>query len=231
MTNKLMHIDIVTIFPEMFLSPFQFSIVKRAIDKGCIDIRIIDLRDYALDRHRSVDDYPYGGGAGMVLKPEPLHRCISDLLGQYTMAPSIYLTSPRGSKCEQRHLDELAKSESDIILLCGHYEGVDQRIIEHFNVQEISLGDYVLSGGELAAMVIVDGIARLLPGVLGNAESIEDESFRNGLLEYPHYTRPATCFGMDVPPVLLSGNHSEIKKWRHEQSVIYTKMFRPDLLE
>lgn len=223
--------DIITIFPDMFRDPFDHSIVKRAINKGIVNIRLADLRDYTSDRHRTVDDYPYGGGAGMVLKPEPLFRCIDELKKTQPLGRKVLLTSPRGYRFEQCHFDQLAQSESGLIIICGHYEGIDQRVIDYFDIEEVSIGDYVLSGGEFAAMVIVDAVARLLPGVLGNVESIADESFRGGLLEYPQYTRPASFNNLSVPEILLSGDHQKIKDWRNQQSLQYTLKKRPDLLE
>jgi tRNA (guanine37-N1)-methyltransferase len=223
--------DIVTIFPDMFRDPFNHSIIRRAMNKGIVNIRVADLRDYTDDRHRTVDDYPYGGGAGMVLKPEPLFRCIEELRDAQPRGRKILLTSPRGYRFEQRHFDCLSHDESGAIIICGHYEGIDQRVIDYFDIEEVSIGDYVLSGGEFAAMVIVDAVCRLLPGVLGNVDSLIDESFRDGMLEYPQYTRPACFADLNVPEILLSGDHQKIKDWRTEQSLQYTQKKRPDLLK
>ncbi|MBT4510889.1 MAG: tRNA (guanosine(37)-N1)-methyltransferase TrmD [Chloroflexi bacterium] len=223
-----MHIDIVTLFPDMFGGPFDESIIKRAIENDLVQIALHNLRDQGIGKHRVVDDYPHGGGAGMVLMAEPLFSTIEKIKGDSDV-PVILLT-PQGRLFNQKVAEELT-SHDRFILICGHYEGIDERVREHLVTDEISIGDYVLTGGELAAMVIIDAVVRQLPGVLGSDESIKDDSHANGLLEYPQYTRPQSFRGWEVPPVLLSGNHAEIAKWRREQSILRTFQRRPDLLE
>lgn len=224
-----MKIDLLTLFPEMFKGPFSDSIIKLALEKGLIEIDIHNIRDYAVDRHRTTDDYPYGGGAGMVMKVEPLASCLEALRKRRPETKTL-LTSPRGRLLTQAKARELACVES-LTIICGRYEGVDERVSELFVDEEISIGDFVLTGGEPAAIVIVDAVARLIPGVLGSCESAADDSFSNGLLEYPQYTRPPEFQGMEVPPVLLSGNHGEIARWRRRESLKKTLRIRPDLLE
>jgi len=224
-----MRIDILTIFPGMFRGPFEESIVKRAVEKGIVQIFLHDIRDYASDRHRTVDDYPYGGGPGMVMKPEPLFAAVDDVQGQAAERGPVVLLTPQGRLFDQKVAVELARHDR-LILICGHYEGVDARVHEHLVTDEISIGDYVLSGGELAAMVVVDAVVRQIPGVLGSPLSSADDSFAQGLLEHPQYTRPADFRGMSVPEVLLSGNHGEIARWRRQQSLLRTARRRPDLL-
>jgi tRNA (guanine37-N1)-methyltransferase len=224
-----MRIDILTIFPGMFRGPFEESIVKRAVEKGIVQIFLHDIRDYAIDKHRTVDDYPHGGGQGMVMKPEPLFAAVEDVQGQATERGPIVLLTPQGRIFDQEVAVELARHDR-LILICGHYEGVDARVHEHLATDEISIGDYVLSGGELAAMVVVDAVVRQIPGVLGSPLSSADDSFAEGLLEYPQYTRPADFRGMGVPEVLMSGNHGEIARWRRQQSLLRTARRRPDLL-
>jgi tRNA (guanine37-N1)-methyltransferase len=224
-----MKIDILTLFPAMFEGPFRESIIRRAADEGLIDIRLHDIRDYATDRHRTADDYPYGGGAGMVMKVEPLAACIEAVRTERRDA-RVILTTPRGKPFEQAKAGELAGKEA-LLIICGHYEGVDERVRELFVDEEISLGDFILTGGELAAMVIVDAVTRLIPGALGSDESAAFDSFADGLLEYPHYTRPADFRGFRVPEVLLSGNHREIARWRRMEALRRTMAVRPDLLE
>jgi len=227
------HIDILTLFPEMFQGPFNFSILKRAIDHGLVSINIHNIRDYTHDKHRTVDDYAYGGGAGMILKPEPIFEAVesikSNIKPEIGELPVILLT-PQGRLFSQQIAQELS-TYSRLILICGHYEGVDERVREHLVTDEISIGDYVLSGGELAAMVVVDAVVRLLPGVLGSEASLVDDSHVDGLLEYPQYTRPVEYRGWSVPEVLLSGNHAQIAKWRREQSIQRTSERRPELLD
>lgn len=225
-----MRIDILTLFPEMFRGPFDVSIIKRARERGLLDLYIHNIRDFLTDRHKVVDDYPYGGGAGMVMKPEPLFIATEAVLAMAAERGRIVLMSPQGRLLTHRVVQELAR-EARLILLCGHYEGVDERVVEHLVDDEISIGDYVLSGGELPAMVIVDAVTRLAPGVIGSPESLAEESHADGLLEYPHYTRPAVFRGWSVPEVLLSGNHAAIARWRREQRIIRTAKRRPDLLE
>jgi len=223
-----MKFDILTLFPAMFDGPFSESIIKRAVQDGLLDIRLHDIREYAVDRHRTADDYPYGGGAGMVMKVEPLAACIDKVKAERPAA-RVVLTTPRGRPFDQALAGELSH-EDGLIIICGRYEGVDERVRELFAVDEVSLGDFVLTGGELAAMVIVDAVARLVPGVLGSEESAAADSFSDGLLEYPQYTRPAEFRGAKVPEVLLSGNHREIARWRRHQSLQRTLAARPDLL-
>jgi tRNA (guanine37-N1)-methyltransferase len=207
-------IDIITLFPGMFAGPFGESIIARAVDAGVVEIRLHNLRDWTTDRHRTVDDTPYGGGAGMVLKPEPLFAAIEAVRGEDGY---VILTTPQGEVFRQELAAELA-GKPHLVLVCGHYEGVDERVREHAVDRELSVGDYVLSGGELPAMVIVDAVVRLLPGALGSPESTAEESHSAGLLEYPHYTRPAEFRGWRVPEVLLSGDHGRVEAWRREQS-------------
>lgn len=222
----MLQFTVITIFPEMFSSPLGHSILKKAQDKGLLSVRIVDLRDYATDRHRMTDDYPYGGGQGMVMKPEPLVAAIEDLKKKLTR-PRVVLLSPQGRLFTQAEAAKLAL-EKELVLICGRYEGVDERV-KSFVDDELSIGDYTLSGGEPAAMVIIDGISRLIPGVLGNERSALEESFADGLLEYPQYTRPEEFREMKVPEVLLSGDHEKIKKWRREMSLRLTRARRPDL--
>lgn len=224
-----MRIDILTIFPGMFSGPFEESIVKRAVEKGLVQIFLHDIRDYASDKHRTVDDYTFGGGQGMLMKPEPLFAAVDDVQGQAPERGPVVLLTPQGRLFDQEVAVELARQER-LIVICGHYEGVDARVHEHLATDEISIGDYVLSGGELAAMVVVDAVVRQIPGALGSPLSSADDSFAQGLLEHPQYTRPAEFRGMSVPEVLLSGNHGEIARWRRQQSLLRTARRRPDLL-
>lgn len=224
-----MKIDVLTLFPGMFQGPFSESILKHAADKGLIDVRVHNIRDFAVDKHRVTDDYPYGGGAGMVMKVEPLAACIESVKSARPTS-KVVLTTPRGKLLDQSMARELA-AEDGLIIICGRYEGVDERVRDLFVDREISIGDFVLTGGEPAAMVLVDAVARLLPGVLGSEESAADDSFSHGLLEYPHYTRPPEFRGVSVPPVLLSGNHREIERWRRRESLRKTYLMRPELLE
>ena len=226
-----MRIDVLTLFPEMFDCVLGSSIIGRARERNILDIRIYNIRDFAKNKHKQTDDYPYGGGAGMVMSPQPLFDAFKYILEDENGEDYkvIYL-SPQGKVLSQELAYEYA-SLPRIILLCGHYEGVDQRVIDRFVDEEISIGDYILTGGELPAMVFIDCIARLLPGVLGSSSSIEDESFSNGLLEYPQYTRPQEYEGYSVPDILLSGHHKMIEEWRMKQSLKTTLIKRPDLLE
>ncbi|HOP39765.1 MAG TPA: tRNA (guanosine(37)-N1)-methyltransferase TrmD [Geobacteraceae bacterium] len=224
-----MKFDLLTLFPGMFSGPFSESIVKNAVDKGLIEISLHNIRDYANDRHRVTDDYPYGGGAGMVMKVEPLTACIESVRTERP-ASKVVLTTPRGRPFTQALAGELA-NEDGLIIICGRYEGIDERVSEMFVDLEVSIGDFVLTGGEPAAIVLVDAVSRLIPGVLGSKESAEEDSFRNGLLEYPQYTRPPEFRGQMVPPVLLSGNHREIERWRRRESLRRTLMVRPELLD
>ncbi len=223
-----MQIDILTLFPEMFESPFSHSIIKRAKEKGLVDLRIHNIRDYSTNKHRTVDDYPFGGGAGMVMMVEPIARCIEALREKTEYDEVIYL-SPDGEKLTQSRANRLSTLKN-IILLCGHYKGIDERIREHFITREISIGDYVLSGGELAAAVFTDVVIRLMPGVLNDETSALSDSFQDNLLSPPVYTRPADYRGWKVPDVLLSGNEKEIINWRFEQALERTRRRRPDLL-
>ena len=219
-----MQFDVLTLFPEMF-EPLNKSIIGRAKEKGLININLINIRDFSKNKHKKVDDTPYGGGAGMVMMPDVVYDAYKSLNSKD--AKVIYM-SPQGQKLNQKKVVELSK-EKHIILLCGHYEGIDQRIIDLIVTDEVSIGDYVLTGGELPALIMIDSISRLIPGVLSQNESFEEESFKDDLLEYPHYTRPREFMGMKVPDVLLSGNHQNIEKWRLEESKKITKLRRPDL--
>ncbi|MBQ6175294.1 MAG: tRNA (guanosine(37)-N1)-methyltransferase TrmD [Clostridia bacterium] len=223
-----MRIDILTIFPEMFESVLGASILGRAREQGLLDIRVTDIRPFSLLKHKNTDDYPFGGGAGMVMLAQPIADAMRSICGDDFRGRRIYL-GPRGRTLNTELARELA-GEERLVLLCGHYEGVDQRALDTCVDEEISIGDYILTGGELAAMVLTDCVARFIPGVLGSAESPEEESFSDGLLEYPQYTRPREWNGLTVPEVLLNGNHAEIAKWRREQSILATAEHRPDLL-
>ncbi len=223
-----MRIDILTLFPDYFTGPLTVSIVKRAVDKKALDLRITYLRDFAEGKRKTADDMPYGGGAGMVLKPEPLIKGIQRLK-KGRKKVKVLLMSPQGKKLDHGLVMELLKEKS-LLLVCGHYEGIDERVMDLVD-EEISLGDFVLTGGEPAAVVLVDALARFLPGVVGDKESVEKDSFFNGLLDYPHYTRPHVFKGRKVPEVLLSGNHKNIERWRRKQSLRNTMMKRPDLLD
>ena len=229
-----MHIDILTLFPEMFDSPFSTSILKRAINRELVSISLHNIRDHTHDRHHIVDDYTYGGGTGMVLKPEPIFEAVESIKagfdGQEPGHLPVVLLTPQGRCFCQEIACELSKC-SHLILVCGRYEGVDERVREHLVTDEISIGDYVLSGGELAAMVVVDAVARLLPGVLGSEISAADDSYATGLLEYPQYTRPEVYRDWSVPQILLSGNHAHIARWRREQAIQRTMNRRPELLD
>lgn len=224
-----MRIDIITLFPEMFEPVLNESIIGRAQKSGAIEIVCHQLRDYAFDKHRRVDDTPYGGGMGMLMKAEPIALCFEDICKQTDQKPHFVYMSPQGKTLTQKHLKELSNIEN-ICILCGHYEGVDQRLLDAFIDEEISIGDYVLTGGELPAMVFADALARMVPGVLSNNECFTEESHFNGLLEYPQYTKPSEWRGIEVPEVLLSGHHANIEKWRREKSLEVTKKKRPDLL-
>lgn len=225
-----MKIDVLTLFPEMFSGVFNDSILKRAQERGAVELNTVNFRDFSLNKHKKVDDYPYGGGAGMLLAPQPIFDAVESVCQGSEIKPRIILMCPQGEPFSQAKAEELAKEEH-LIFICGHYEGFDERIRENLVTDELSLGDYVLTGGELASMVMTDAIVRLLPDVLGKQESHENDSFSMGLLEFPQYTRPVEFRGMTVPPVLTSGNHKEIEKWRHEQSLYRTFKRRPDLLE
>ena len=226
-----MRIDILSLFPEMFAGVFGCSITKRAIDKQILDIEITNPRDFAFNKHNQVDDTAYGGGAGMVMKPEPIFRAVEEVKKRTNIENSrVILMCPTGKTFNQKKAIELSKCDQ-LIFICGHYEGFDNRIVQNLADEVISIGDYVLTGGELASMVVVDAVSRMLPGVLGSGESAPTDSFYNGLLEYPQYTKPREYHGLCVPEVLLSGDHAKIAKWRHEESLRITYLNRPDLLE
>lgn len=226
-----MRIDVLTLFPEMFDAVFQASILGKAREKGIVALNAVNFRDYSGNKHNTVDDYPYGGGGGMVLKPDPIFRAVEALAPEPDAPkPRVILLCPQGERFTQRKAEELA-SESHLVFICGHYEGYDERIREHLVTDELSIGDYVLTGGEIPSMAIIDSVVRLLPGVLGNETSAVTDSFSTGLLEYPHYTRPAEFRGWTVPEVLISGHHVNIEKWRRQQSLERTWRRRPDLLE
>lgn len=225
-----MRIDIVTLFPEMFAGPFGHSIIKRACDNHLLQIAMVNPRDFTFDKHRIVDDYAFGGGAGMVMKPEPLFRTVESITaGANCVNRRVILTSPGGNRFDQEKCKELAAYDQ-LIFICGHYEGIDARVGDFLVDEAISIGDYVLTGGELPAMVIVDAVARMLPGVLGSTDSAQQDSFYNGLLEYPQYTRPREFDGYEVPEILLSGDHAKIDRWRRKQSLKTTLERRPDLM-
>jgi tRNA (guanine37-N1)-methyltransferase len=222
-----MRIDIITIFPDIFKQVFSHSIIKRAKERGIVEIAVHQLRDYTSDRHKTVDEKPYGGGPGMVMKAEPIFKAMEDLERQFGKG-EVYLFTPQGERFNQEMARELSE-KNHLYLICGHYEGIDERVSSIVD-REISIGDYVLSGGELPAMVVVDAVIRLIPGVLGDKDSIVEESFSEGLLEYPHYTRPYDVKGLKVPSVLLSGNHKAIKEFRHRMRLERTKKRRPELI-
>ncbi|GLB59371.1 tRNA (guanine-N(1)-)-methyltransferase [Cytobacillus sp. NCCP-133] len=226
----MMKIDVLTLFPEMFDGVFGHSILKKAAEYKAVEYNVLNFRDYADNKHKTVDDYPYGGGAGMVLKPQPIFDAVDHLRGEGETKPRVILLCPQGERYSQKKAEELAKLDH-LIFVCGHYEGYDERIREHVATDEISIGDFVLTGGELGAMVVIDSIVRLLPGVLGNKESHMKDSFSTGFLEHPHYTRPADFRGIEVPNVLMSGNHRLIEEWRAKESLRRTYLRRPDLLE
>lgn len=224
-----MRFHIMTLFPEIFNSYMNESIMKRAVEKGIIEVNIYNIRDFSTNKHKKVDDYPFGGGAGMVMTPQPIYDTYKHIIDKFDIKdPRVVYLTPKGKVHNQNIASEMSTFE-DIILLCGHYEGIDQRIIDSIVTDEISIGDYVLTGGELPALILIDSISRLIPGVLSQNESFEEESFKDDLLEYPHYTRPREFMGMEVPEVLLSGNHKKIDEWRHEKSIEITKERRPDL--
>ncbi|WP_208589151.1 tRNA (guanosine(37)-N1)-methyltransferase TrmD [Gracilibacillus suaedae] len=225
-----MKIDILSLFPEMFNGVFQSSILKKAQESGAFQYNYVNFRDYTDNKHNKVDDYPYGGGAGMVLKPQPIFDAVEAIEKKTSEKPRIILMCPQGETYSQKKAEELAKEEH-LIFICGHYEGYDERIRTELVTDEISIGDYVLTGGELGAMVVIDSVVRLLPDVLGNEDSAVQDSFSTGLLEHPHYTRPADFRGLKVPDVLLSGNHSHIEEWRRKEALKRTYVRRQDLLQ
>ena len=229
-----MRFHILTLFKDMVTDGLNTSILGRAIEKNLIETNVVDIRDYTMDKHKKVDDYPYGGGAGMLMQAQPVYdayQAVLEGISQKTdKKPRVVYVTPRGTTFSQQMARELAQEE-DLVILCGHYEGIDERVLEEIVTDYVSIGDYVLTGGELPAMVMVDCISRLVPGVLNNAESSVDESFSDGLLEYPQYSRPEVWNGKKVPDVLLSGHHANIAKWRHEQALEMTKKYRPDMYE
>lgn len=222
--------DVITIFPEIFNAYLNESIIKRAIQRGLINVKIYNLRDFATDKHKTVDDYPYGGGSGMVMKIEPIYNAINSIKSDGVERLTIML-SPQGKTYTQEMAEDLSRNKKRILFICGRYEGIDERVREFLADEEISIGDYILTGGELPALVIIDSIARLIPGVLGDEESLREESFTWGILDYPHYTRPPEFLGMKVPEILLSGNHKEIQRWRRKEALKRTLQKRPDLLK
>ena len=227
-----MRFHVLTIFPGMFDGPMSESIISRAVERGLVEINLHDIRDFTTDRHRSVDDYPYGGGYGMVMKPEPIFRAVGSVKSKRNLdeaAPVILLT-PQGTRLTQPVVERLATYD-DLVIICGRYEGVDERVRERVATYELSVGDYVLSGGELAAMIVIDAVTRLIPGAVGSIESTQDDSFSTGLLQFPQYTRPAAYEGYEAPEVLLSGNHAEIERWRRRESLRRTLERRPELLD
>lgn len=227
----MMKIDILTLFPDMFTGVLGQSILHRAVEKSAVSYHVVNFREFADNKHKTVDDYPYGGGAGMVLKPQPIFDAVSALKEQDESGkPRIILLCPQGERFNQKKAEELSQEEH-LIFICGHYEGYDERIRTHLVTDEISIGDYVLTGGELGAMVIIDSVVRLLPEVLGKEESHQQDSFSTGLLEHPHYTRPADFRGLKVPEVLMNGNHQLIEEWRTKEALRRTLLRRPDLLE
>lgn len=221
-----MRVDILTLFPEICRAPLSESMMKRAQECGALELRIHNIRDWATDKHRTVDDAPFGGGQGMVMKPEPIFAAVEQLR---TANARVLLMTPQGKQFDQRHAGDVSRQQH-LIVICGHYEGIDQRVVEHLVDEEISIGDYVLTNGAIAAVVVVDAVVRLLPGVLGDEQSAHDDSFSSGLLEAPQYTRPAEFRGWKVPDVLLSGNHAEIAAWRKHEGLKRTHANRPDLL-
>ena len=225
-----MNFHVLTLFPDMIMQGLNTSITGRAIEKGLLSIEAVNIRDYSTDKHLKVDDYPYGGGAGLVMRADPICRAYDAVTKKLSRKPRVVYMTPVGYTFDQKMAQEFSM-EDELVILCGHYEGVDERALQTIVTDYVSIGDYVLTGGELAAMVVIDAVSRLVPGVLHNDESAVTESFENGLLEYPQYTRPEVYNGMAVPEVLLSGHHGNVDKWRLEQSLIRTKKYRPDLYE
>ena len=228
--SSIMRIDILTLFPEMFHNVLGESIMKIASEKKLVNFNLHNIRDFSKDKHRCVDDKPYGGGAGMVMKPEPVFNAVEAVEAQDDVVSTKILLTPQGEKLNQKIADDLSK-KARLMIICGHYEGFDERIRSGIDVREISIGDYVLTGGEIPAMVVIDSVVRLVPGVLGGNSSLQDESFVNRLLEYPQYTRPAEFRGMKVPEILKSGHHAKIEEWRMKKAIMRTQERRPDLLE
>ncbi len=224
-----MKIDVLTLFPEMFESVFGVSIIKRAVDKGLISLEFVNIRDFSEDKHKRVDDYPYGAGGGLVMQPMPIYSAYEHLKEKSEDKPYVIYMSPQGATFNQKKAIEL-KEHKHLILLCGHYEGVDQRVLDEIVDEEISIGDYVLTGGEIAAMAVIDATARMIPGVLDSEDTFSHESHFDGLLEYPQYTRPPVWHGREIPEILLSGHHANIEAWRHEKSLEITAFKRPEML-
>ena len=225
-----MDFHVMTLFPDMIMQGLSDSVIGRAVRKETIGLHAVNIRDYSHDKHKHVDDYPYGGGAGMVMQPEPIFECYQDIVARMDKKPRVIYMTPQGRVFNQEIAEELSKEES-LIFLCGHYEGIDERVLDEIVTDHLSIGDYVLTGGELPAMVMIDAISRMVPGVLANGESGETESFEGDLLEYPQYSRPEEWNGRRVPEILLSGHHANIAKWRHEQALERTRTRRPDLYE
>ncbi|MCR5278644.1 MAG: tRNA (guanosine(37)-N1)-methyltransferase TrmD [Lachnospiraceae bacterium] len=229
-----MNFHVMTLFPEMIEEGLKTSIIGRALDKGVISLNAVQIRDYTLDRHKKVDDYTYGGGAGMLMQAQPVYDCFKAIeeriVSEGRKSPRVVFVTPRGHVFDQEKALELSKEE-DLVFLCGHYEGIDERVLEEIVTDHLSIGDYVLTGGELPAMVMIDCISRLVPGVLSNSESATFESFQDGLLEYPQYSRPEEWMGKKVPEILLSGDHAKVEAWRHEKALEETKRFRPEMYE
>ncbi len=224
-----MNFYVLTLFPDMIRDGFQTSITGRAVEKGLLSLETVNIRDFSVNKHQRVDDYPYGGGAGMVMQAEPVCLAYESVASKIPRKPRVLYMSPQGKVFHQKMAEELAREE-ELVFLCGHYEGIDERVLEEIVTDEVSIGDYVLTGGELPALVMMDAISRLLEGVLHNEESAEFDSFSDNLLEYPQYSRPQNWRGKEVPPILLSGHHVNVEKWRREQSLLRTKKRRPDLL-
>lgn len=220
----------MTLFPDMVINGLSESIIGRAKDKGAVEINAVNIRDFAFNKHNKVDDYTYGGGAGMLMQAEPVYKCFESILEKIDSKPRVLYMTPQGRTFTQEYAKELSKEEN-IVILCGHYEGIDERVLEEIVTDNVSIGDYVLTGGELPAMILVDAVSRLVPGVLHNDDSAEYESFSDGLLEYPQYSRPEVWHDKKVPDILLSGHHANVEKWRHEQSLERTKERRPELYE
>jgi tRNA (guanine37-N1)-methyltransferase len=225
-----MKFDVVTIFPRMVIAGLAEGVVSRGIERGLLDVAILDLRDYTTDRHRTVDDMPYGGGPGMVMKPEPLAKAVDDIRARRGTPDAVILLSPQGRPFTQPEAERLS-GLSHVVLLCGRYEGMDERVRELVATEELSIGDFVVSGGELPALMVIDAVGRLIPGVVGDGQSVEQDSFSRGLLDYPHYTRPAEFGGLPVPQVLLSGHHAEVRRWRKRAALARTLERRPELLD
>ena len=225
-----MNFHVLTLFPEMIRDGFETSITGRAVEKGLLSLETVNIRDFSVNKHNRVDDYPYGGGAGMVMQAEPVYLAWESVVEKLGRKPKVLYMSPQGRVFDQTMAQELAEEE-DLLFLCGHYEGIDERVLEEIVDEEVSIGDYVLTGGELPALVIMDAVSRLVGGVLHNADSAEFDSFHDNLLEYPQYSRPEVWRGKAVPPILMSGHHANVEKWRREQSLLRTRQRRPDLLE